>query len=220
MKSKTEKIDLIVTGFNAFGGKDFNPTESIVESLPDEISIENGNEIALSRLVLPTCCTSSWDLLQNLLDKRRKDRKTVLIMLGYAENARCVALERVALNLRDYRLPDNEGHIHTASPIVEGQANALFNDLDLDTISKKLNFAGHLTEVSNHAGTFVCNEVYFKSLLYKQENDHLKEAVFVHVPDLIPDNGKSKSVYTLDSMRELISGLIQELISKKTAKRT
>lgn len=208
-------MDFIITGFDPFGGKEINPSQSIVEALPDSIKLNDESEIKLTKLVLPTCCTDSWEQLEKILDRKKGAKSTILLMVGYAEGASCASLERVALNLRDYRIEDNFGHKHPAGNIVSGQPNALFNEMDLDSISALLNSKGWLTEVSNHAGTFVCNEIYFKSLLYKEDNEHLKSALFLHVPDLSPDNDESCShPLSVESMKNLIADLASEIYAK------
>ena len=176
---------ILVTGFDAFGGADGNPTEEIAKSMNTEIKVRGLENLAVHPTVLPTCCDLSWKTLRKQLKKHGKG-PTVLIMTGLAESRSGVEFERVALNLRDYRIEDNEGHKWPATPIHAKGKEAFISDLPLEKWATALRKKGIPAGVSNHAGSFVCNEIYYRALRYQAKNEHPSLVLFVHVP--LPEN--------------------------------
>lgn len=185
MTSKKSTPHFVVAGFDPFGNAPFNPSEEIANLFPDLITVKGLGEIPVKKLVLPTCCQKSWSKLRRALD-RLSDDDVILIAIGLSEMSTHIELERVALNLRDYRIKDNNGHQPVNKRIQAKGENALFTTVPLDKLQKALSKIGVPTKISNHAGTFVCNDVYFNALHYQTRNRHLKSALFVHVP--LPNN--------------------------------
>lgn len=182
---RKRELRCIIAGFDPFGGARFNPSGELAQNFPDFIRTPGYGNLAIERLLLPTCCTASWKVLRKAL-KKFKDDDVVLVITGLSEKSTRLNLERVALNLRDYRIGDNNGHQHPAAKIHLSEENALFTKVPVDQVRTTLVKKGIPCEVSNHAGTFVCNEVYFKALSYQVKNKHLKAALFIHVP--LPEN--------------------------------
>lgn len=148
-------LEIIVTGFDPFGEFSVNPSEVVAASMPGKIDLADEVEerqAALSAFTLSTCCTESWQSLEAEL-KARADRTIVLVMLGLAEPRSDIEMERVALNLRDYRFADNKGHQPPVEKIVEEAENALFSLIDLKSLKEKITQRGCPISVSNHAGT-------------------------------------------------------------------
>jgi len=189
-------VRCVIAGFDPFGGSDFNPSQEIVAMLPDSFAVGRSITVSLEKVVLPTCCSQSWKKLSRLI--RHSKEPVLVVMTGLAEGRREVNLERVALNLRDYRIADNNGHKGKARRINARAENALFSDLPLETIAGALKRQGYPVTISNHAGTFVCNELYFRALQYARSHDNVVGTLFVHVP--LPENlGKDDS---FDSSRD------------------
>ncbi len=177
-------MKIIVTGFNAFDTLETNPTELLCQKVAGSSGIYESSalgKLAIKSEVLETCCTDSWDKLAPLLASQ--DEKIVLLMLGVAESRNGFSLERVALNLRDYRVADNNKHEFDAVRISDQEEqNAFFCDLPLRKYADYLTNYGFPCHVSNHAGTFVCNDIYFQALAHKKNNENILAALFVHVP--------------------------------------
>ncbi|MBX3134972.1 pyroglutamyl-peptidase I [Candidatus Obscuribacterales bacterium] len=178
---KKRQLRCIVAGFDPFAGADFNPSGELAAMFPDVISVKAKQQVPVEKLLLPTCCKESWKALKRTL-KKYKDDDLIVLVAGLAEGRKAVSLERVALNLRDYRIKDNNGHQHEAQKIEANAQNALFTTVPVDKIKKALTKRGVPCEVSNHAGTFVCNDIYFRTLSHQSENKRVKAALFVHVP--------------------------------------
>jgi len=166
-------VKIIVTGFNAFDRHEVNPTEVLCQAIAGSWQGD------IQAQVLETCCTDSWQKLEPLLS----GEKIILLMLGLADSRNGFSLERVALNLRDYRVPDNNKHEFDGARISENEMqNAFFCELPLRKYADYLTDHGFPCHVSNHAGTFVCNDIYFKALEHKKNHDNILAALFVHVP--------------------------------------
>lgn len=97
-----------------------------------------------------------------------------------------LSLERFALNVRDYGIADNEGEIIQDSFVDQQEQDLLRTSLSLPPLAALIKAAGYPCEVSNHAGTFICNELYFKALAYCRKNGRgrIKAVLFVHLPGL------------------------------------
>lgn len=210
-KVASQSVRCVIAGFDPFGGSDFNPSQEIVSMLPDSIAAGRSITVSLEKVVLPTCCSQSWKKLSAVI--RRSKEPVLVVMTGLAESRREVNLERVALNLRDYRIADNNGHKGKARRINLRAENASFSDLPLETIASALKRQGYPVTISNHAGTFVCNELYFRALQYARTHDNVVGTLFVHVP--LPENlGKdasfdsSKDPASLTQVRRL-KGLVK-----------
>lgn len=91
-------------------------------------------------------------------------------------------MERFALNIRDYRIADNQGHQPADEPVIAGGPDARKTSVRLSALLAKLQLHGYLIEISNFAGAFVCNDVYYRCLAYQENHAHLLGALFVHLP--------------------------------------
>lgn len=186
--ASSKSINCLLTGFDAFGGHRANPTELMVETFPDIIKIGTPGHIRtvhISKLVLPTAGRRAWRKLKKALDElaAENNRPILVIMSGLAARRTNISLERYAMNLRDYRIADNDGHRPLDSPVDKKAPALLRTDTDLQALQKTLERAGFAGEISNHAGNFVCNEVYFQALNFALKNKQIKGTLFVHWPE-------------------------------------
>lgn len=179
LPSKQKRV--LVTGFDAFDRLKSNPSQTIVETLGNYIKLPGSRgEIVLDTMVLPTCC-KAWAKLKRQLDAN-SGVYTAVILTGVAAKRQKISLERFALNIRDYRIEDNGGHKYEGLAIANSGPDALKTGLSIDTFSKSLTKNGSLCEVSNHAGSFICNEIYYKCLLYQGNQPSPADVLFVHLP--------------------------------------
>lgn len=172
----------IIAGFEPFGGADINPSKQCVERLPG--LIEHGGSSApvpVSPLVLPTCCLEAWAAVDQFLKGADCD-DFILLLSGFAASRQRISLERFALNVREYRIADNGGHQWQQDYIQEGGSEALRTKVPLKELSAHLEGLGLLCEISNCAGTFVCNEIYYRALAAWENDVRCKAVLFVHLP--------------------------------------
>jgi pyroglutamyl-peptidase len=165
----------LVTGFDPFGGEAVNPSQLIVQALDGEV-------IAGHRVVgatLPTQFAAAPQMLEKLIARHRP---ALVLALGQAGGRTGISLERVAVNLIDARIPDNAGAQPVDSRIVDNAANAYFSTLPVKTMLERLGAAGIPASLSQTAGTFVCNQVFY-ALMHALRRRRARGG-FVHVPYL------------------------------------
>jgi pyroglutamyl-peptidase len=177
-------VHCLITGFDAFEDHPFNPSEVIAQSMPAWLTLPaNKIEVPVQKIVLPTSGQKSWTIMKSALRTITAARKPcVIIMLGLSGRAKNICLERFALNIRDGQTKDNAGDVYSGQTIDNGAPQALRTNTPLEEALKYLNRQQLPAEISNFCGTFVCNEIYFRTLHYfgKSRLPHL--ITFVHLP--------------------------------------
>lgn len=187
---------VLVTGFDPFGGQAVNPSWQAVQAL-------HGQAIHGHRIVgaqLPTEFGRSLQVLRDLLCQHRP---TLVLCTGQAGGRANMSLERVAINVDDARIHDNAGAKPVDVPVVAGGPAAYFTSLPIKAMRKAMLDEGINAEVSQTAGTFVCNHVFY-GLMHELATDPQWRGVrggLIHVPWL-PEQGQP-------SMRvaEIVQGL-------------
>ncbi|WP_347548722.1 pyroglutamyl-peptidase I [Pseudalkalibacillus hwajinpoensis] len=165
---------LLLTGFEPFLEHRHNPTEQIVREFDEEVV--GGFEV-ISR-VLPVDYERASEMLIEYIEQCEP---IALIMLGLAADRTKVTPERIAINVND-SVEDNSGNAPVDQPIVEGGPAAYFSTLPIKKMTDALVQNGIPAEISNTAGTYLCNNVMY-SVLYALEQKGLDiPAGFVHVP--------------------------------------
>ena len=174
---------VLLTGFEPFGGDALNPSWLAAQAL-------RGRRIAGHRVVaaqLPTVFGASLERLDALLHQHRP---ALVVCLGLAAGRAALSLERVAINVQDARMPDNAGAEPVDAPVVPGGPAAYFSTLPIKAMRAAVQAAGVPAEVSQTAGTFVCNHVFYGLMHRLAAEPALAGARggFVHVP-LLPEQG-------------------------------
>lgn len=165
----------LVTGFDPFGGEAVNPSQRIAQALDGEVVA--GHRIVGA--ILPTEFGAAPAALEELIARHRP---ALVLALGQAGGREGISLERVAVNLIDARIPDNAGSQPVDMPIVENAANAYFSTLPIKAMLQRLRDAGIPASLSQTAGTFVCNQVFY-ALMHVLRRRRARGG-FVHVPYL------------------------------------
>lgn len=172
---------ILVTGFEPFGGSPENPSERLVRRL-GEVGTGPARVVAA---VLPvvggTGPGSARHALDELIERHRPD---ACVCFGEAHVRGEVSVERVAVNLRDYRIPDNAGASVREEPVVAGAPDARFATLPVHEIAEAVRACGVPAGHSMTAGTFLCNEVMFHALERSARDGVPAIAGFVHLPQL------------------------------------
>ena len=157
-------MKVLVTGFDPFGGESINPAYEAVKMLPDEIA---GAQII--KREIPTSFTRGTAEVVRQID------------VGQAGGAAGLRVERVAINLADARIPDNDGAQPVDEPLVQDGAPAYFAKLPVKAMVRGVQAKGYPCQLSYTAGTYVCNAVMYTVLHTVQSDPHIR-AGFVHVP--------------------------------------
>jgi len=163
---------VLLTGFEPFDRDPVNPSGEAVHLVSDRWS---GPE-ELVTATLPVTFAGAADRLRELIADHAPD---VVIASGLAGGRAAIGVERIAVNLIDARIPDNEGAQPIDEPSIEGAPAARFATLPVKAIAARIAEAGIPAEVSYSAGTFVCNHVFFTAL---EAAASVTRVGFVHVP--------------------------------------
>lgn len=169
---------LLITGFDPFGGARINPSWEAVKRLPEKIG-----EYELTKLQIPTVFGTAAKLV---LEKAAEVSPNVILCVGQAGGRGAVTPERIGINIRCAKIADNAGNEPTSEPIVPGGPDGLFSTVPVDAMAAAICGAGLPGAVSNTAGTFVCNDTLY-TLLHHYANTPVR-AGFIHVPYL-PEQG-------------------------------
>lgn len=175
------KKRLLVTGFEPFGGSPVNPSEVAAAA----VAAQPAAGVTVHAAVLPVvggiAPGSARAALDGLLDGFRPD---CVLLFGEAHVRSAVSIERIAVNLRDYRIADNSGSTVRDEPVVPGAPDAHFATVPARAMAEAVARLGIPAELSLSAGTYLCNEVMFHVLHRAASGGGPWTAGFVHVPQL------------------------------------
>ena len=168
---------ILLTGFEPFGGESVNPSWEIARAL-DGWTCE-GRTVRAVRL--PCAFGDALRTLDEALDAHRPE---LVMCLGQAGGRAEISIERAALNVDDARIPDNLGRQPIDAAVVAGGPAAYFSTLPIKALAHDMRGAGVAAAVSNTAGTFVCNHVFYALMHRLATTPALAGARggFVHVP--------------------------------------
>lgn len=194
-------MKIIVTGFDPFGGEKINPSIECVKALPEVEGVE------LIRLELPTVFKESAKRLNEVINEVKPD---AVLSVGQAGGRPGITMERIAINVDDARIPDNISQQPIDEEIqVEGEA-AYFSTLPIKRIVKAIREAGISAEVSNSAGTFVCNHIMYQALFAATKADKPFKAGFMHIP-FIPEQTADKPSLPLEESTKALQIAIETI---------
>lgn len=183
MKSGKKPPRVLLTGFDAFGGADINPSRLAVKALDGQVIA--GHKIIAAQL--PTTFAGSLPELKRLL---KLHKPGLVICTGQAGGRSAISLERVAININDARIADNAGNQPLDEPVVATGPAAYFTTLPIKAMMLALIRANISAEVSQTAGTFVCNHVFYGLMhaLGRSRSKKVARGGFVHLP-FLPEQG-------------------------------
>ncbi len=165
---------VLVTGFEPFGGETTNPSWEICERLPAEIA---GMRVQTCRV--PCEFRRSIEVVANAIEAHRP---LLVVCVGQAGGRAKLGVERIAINVDDARMPDNAGARPLDEPIAANGPPAYFATLPVKAMAVAMRAAGVPAEVSNSAGTYVCNHLMYGVLHYLAASGQRARAGFIHVP--------------------------------------
>lgn len=167
-------MKLLLTGFDPFGGESINPALEAVKLVSDKIG-----EVEVVKLEVPTVFYKSIETVDKAIAEHNPD---VVLCIGQAGGRFDITPERVAINVNDARIKDNEGNQPLEGAIFEDGAPAYFTTLPIKAMVAKVREAGIPASVSNTAGTFVCNHLMYGALYLADKKYPGLKAGFIHVP--------------------------------------
>lgn len=191
-------MKVLITGFDPFGGESINPALEAVKKLPDNIA---GSEII--KIEIPTVFRKSLEKIEENIIKHNPD---IVISIGQAGGRFGITPERIAINIDDARIPDNESKQPIDLPIFEDGENAYFTTLPIKAMVEEMKKGEIPCSVSNSAGTFVCNHVMYGILYLIDKKYPNIRGGFIHVP-YIPSQVTTKPNMPSMSIDDISKGL-------------
>ncbi len=168
-------MNILLTGFEPFGGEVINPSWEVARSL-------HGQVIAGATVHARCLPTTFGGAPRALAEAMAVVRPGLVVALGLASGCSEISIERVAVNLIDARIADNAGERPRDLPVRTDAPAAYFSTLPLKAMRNALRAAGHPAGLSLTAGAFVCNQVFFE--LQHQLAGRGIPSGFIHLPAL------------------------------------
>lgn len=172
------KRKLLITGFDPFGGASINPAWEAVKLLPEQIV-----DFEVHKLEIPTVFGLATETVLKTAAEVHPD---VILCIGQAGGRASVTPERIGVNIRDAKIPDNAGNQPEGQFVAENGPAAFFSSVPVMAMADAIRAAGLPGQVSNSAGAFVCNDTLY-GLLHHYAGTQVKVG-FIHVPWL-PEQG-------------------------------
>lgn len=196
---------ILLTGFEPFLQYQSNPTMDIVEAL-------NGQVVHIFEIVGRTLVVDFNESASQFKQLLEEIKPTIIISLGLAGGRSKITPERIAINVKD-GAADNMGYMPADEPIDADDADGYFSTLPIRQITNKLLEAGYPAEISNTAGTYLCNNIMYEGLRYAKNKSQIM-AGFIHMPadfELAIANGKVPG-WNKHDLREAVRIVIEESI--------
>ncbi len=164
---------ILLTGFEPFLDYKINPTMQIVENL-------NGTMMDGYEIVGRTLSVDFQQSAQQLKQYISEIQPEVILSLGLAGGRYKITPERIAINVKDGE-PDNNGYTPVDESIAADGEDAYMTNLPIRSMVDRLNKEGYPAEISNTAGTYLCNNIMYEGLVYAKQNKGIR-AGFIHIP--------------------------------------
>ena len=164
---------LLITGFEPFGGCPGNPSRLAVEALPDRVG-----DWEVHKQYLPTVYGEAANRVLTAAEVLKPDR---ILCVGQAGGRDAITPERIGVNIRDARIPDNAGNQPRGEFVVPEGPAAYFATVPVEAMAQAVRDRSIPASVSNTAGTYVCNDVLYTLLHRYRETE--TQVGFIHVPN-------------------------------------
>ena len=191
-------MKILLTAFTPFDGENINPALEAMKLLPDKIG-----QLEVLKLEVPTVFGKSARLVLETIEQEKPD---YVLSIGQAGGRAEITPERIAINIDDAGIPDNEGNQPVDRPIYPDGENAYFSNLPVKAIVEAIKREGIPASISNSAGSYVCNHLMYSVLYSVKKNALPIKAGFIHVP-YIPEQTVNKKDKASLSLAEIVRGL-------------
>lgn len=198
MKGQSYIVKILVTGFDPFGREKINPAIEAVKRLPDEI-----NSAELKKLEIPTVFDKCAEIVHDAIGDFKPD---YVLNVGQAGGRSSITVERVAINLDDGRVADNAGFKPTDRTIHKDGETAYFTQLPIKAIVRAIRKNGLPANISNSAGTYVCNHIMYQVQYMRDKDFPNIRAGFIHIPYL-PEQVINRPNTPSMSLENVVKGL-------------
>ncbi|MEJ9233379.1 pyroglutamyl-peptidase I [Peribacillus butanolivorans] len=192
------KQKVLLTGFDPFGGESVNPSWEAVKQLHGEVI----DDVTLVAEQIPTVFGKSVAVMEQLIQQHNPD---IVICVGQAGGRLHITPERVAINMDDARIPDNQGNQPIDEPIADKGPVAYWSTIPIKRIVENMKESNIPASVSHTAGTFVCNHIFYGLMDYITRTSSNIRGGFIHIP-FIPEQTINKEAPSL-SLETIVKGI-------------
>ena len=183
---------ILVTGFEAFDKSALNPSAEIVKAL-------KGDDLVTA--ILPVVFGQASSQLRELIDLHKP---SAVLCLGQAEGRSEMTPERIAINLDNARIADNDGNQPLEQRVIADGPDGHFSTLPIEKMVTSMKAAGIPASISLSAGTFVCNHIFY--VLQDYLKDSSIKSGFMHVP-LMDEQRREFPILPTMPIRQMIAGV-------------
>lgn len=201
---------VLLTGFDPFGGESVNPALEAVKRLEGHTIAGHVVEIQEVPTVFDKCIEQMNDVIE-------RANPNIVMAVGQAGGRAHLSIERVAININDARIPDNDGYQPIDTPIAADGPAAYWSTLPIKAIVKELRVKGIPASVSQTAGTFVCNHIFYGLMHHLASTGTAIRGGFIHIP-FLPEQAADhpgEPSMALDTIVEGLRTAIQATIDYK-----
>lgn len=191
-------MKLLLTAFTPFGGEKINPALEAVKLVKKQI-----DNIDIVKLEVPTVFVKSIKVVIEAIEEEKPD---FVLCVGQAGGRESITPERIAINIDDARIPDNEGNQPIDIPIFADGEAAYFSNLPVKAMVEEIKKEGLPSSLSNTAGTYVCNHLMYGVLYSINKKYRMIKGGFIHVP-FIPEQVVDKPVQESMPLTDIVKGL-------------
>ncbi|XOK63073.1 pyroglutamyl-peptidase I [Paenibacillus elgii] len=192
--------NILVTGFDPFGGQRVNPALEAVRRLQG-ITVEG---YRVETREIPTVFDKS---IERLLAAVSEIKPKLVICVGQAGGRPDITIERIAININDARIADNDGQQPIDTPVIPGGPAAYWSTLPIKAMVKEMNDRGIPASVSHTAGTFVCNHLFYGLMHHLATTGNaVVRGGFIHIP-FLPEQAVQHKGQPSMSLEAIVKGL-------------
>ncbi len=180
-----ETMKILLTAFTPFDGEKINPALEAMKLVKDRI-----DDVEVVKVEVPTVFRKSIQVVTEAIEKEKPD---FVLSIGQAGGREGITPERVAINIDDARIPDNEGNQPVDEPIFPDGANAYFSTLPVKAMVEAIRREGLPSSLSNSAGTYVCNHLMYGVLYFlKKKNCQVGKGQLQYKDSCLLNDGEEK----------------------------
>lgn len=211
-------MKILVTGFDPFGKESINPAIEAVKRLDDEIA-----NAQIIKLEIPTIAHTSLAVIKQAIEDHEPD---MVLSIGQAGGRSDITVERIGINIDDYRIADNGHQQPIDEKIFADGPDAYFVNLPIKAMVKSIRSAGIPASISNSAGTFVCNYVTYGVRYLLEKRGKGQKSGFIHIPYLpsqVVDKPNQPSMaldVIVKGIQAAITAMVEQAIDVKESEGT
>ncbi len=191
---------LLLTAFEPFAGKAVNSSLEVAKVI-------KAMKFAGVQIKVATLPVSRFQAIKIAFHYIFEQKPDVIIMLGEADNRLHFTPERVAINIDDFEIPDNTGHQPKGEPIIKGGPASYFSTLPINEIVRKLGKENIPAKISNSAGTYLCNRLFYNIMHFIATEGLPIRAGFIHLPHVHKQTLSKHRGFTSMSLEDVVKAV-------------